>query len=1452
MDTDLEKLAFADNLTETDPEVLLNRIKSLAVTTLHPSIHVVNLHQMRQNNDEPTKAFSARVRSVAANCNLQKLCSGPSCTEMVSYIEETCYHVVMAGLHDQDMKDRALTQAMLGAIKDLPTLVNFATAEESARTTTAKSEISAVNRSKQPSAKRKCSHCGQAQHGEFNKHRLTQCKAQGSKCAKCQRLHHYANMCRSQKLDTDKKPAQTAAIQEENNDPEVGGFLAAICASTISSVDTAKPVIQQLRSNSSKVNTIPVPHHTYNAQQKRWRKGPPKSSPVISVSLKLDRRAYKELELNQPSLVKKNGAGFSRQRRATTDTGAQLTVVNVDELSALGIKKNSIFQLATSVNTVTRKSIDLVGGVFLEISAHDPVTQAVRRTRQMCYVSSAVPGIYLSNEACIDLGCVPQQFPSVGYCNATEVTSNPLQKCSNTGLDTDATCICPPRELPPNQPPELPCQPTVANLPRLKEYILDRYASSAFNCCERQPLPLMESAPPLRIFVDPEASPVAVSSPGTIPLHWEQQVKQGLERDVQLGVIEKVPVNQPVRWCSRMLVTAKHDGSPRRVIDYTQINKHAPRQTHHTKSPYQIAASIPGNKVKSVLDNWHGYHSVPIDPQDRHLTTFLTPYGRYQYRTTPQGLISAGDGYTQRMDLITEGTKDFEHCVDDTILWDNSIEQNFFRVCEFISKCAAAGCIFNPKKFQFALEEVDFLGFTITANGIKPQKQFIDAIETFPTPSNITDVRSWFGLVNQVSYTFAAAPAMEPMRKLLSTKVPFHWSKDLDKAFIESKKVIIDQCVKGVRAFRPGAPTALATDWSKLAVGCWLTQKQCSCPSTTPGCCKGGWQTVFATSKFNTPAVSEYHPIEGEAYAAAWALERCRLFTLGHPNLTLAVDHRPLISILGPNQDLSEIINPRLMNFKLKSAAYRFTPVHVPGKLHVVPDALSRRADSPIVSIPKSNPAPPVDNGVLKEYENSFGPPDWVSQPNIAVLEAGITMSADQDWTYDLDKMYIAKTEQVLAGIDAISDSTAPRTITWDRLSRECSEDKSYIELHKAVTNNFATDKLSPHVRVFKKFSQKLTTLGPVVMLQTKPVIPHSLQQEVMQHLHASHAGANSMFQRALQSVYWPGYRESIRQFQGQCQKCKYIAPSNRPDVNKTLPDFPPYPFHTICMDFFTHAGKNYLVIVDKYSNWLNVLKPVKDDSASVIKMLRQYFSTYGIAEIMSSDGAKVFTSDAMKTFCANWGVTQRISSAYYPQSNKRAEVGVKSAKRLIMDNLTTMGTLDSDKFARAVLIHRNSPDPETGFSPAEVVYGRPMRDHLPITSLKPRATWQEIADKREQAFKKRHYSKCESLNKNTAPLKKLLTGQNVYIQDQAGPNPTRWSKSGTIVEVLPYDSYVVKVHGSNKVTQRNRKFLRAFTPFSSSSGQTQQDLSVQQATVDHLSEQCLEVLASILDSAVF
>ena len=90
----------------------------------------------------------------------------------------------------------------------------------------------------------------------------------------------------------------------------------------------------------------------------------------------------------------------------------------------------------------------------------------------------------------------------------------------------------------------------------------------------------MENAPPLRLFVDPTATPVAVTSLGTIPHHWATDVKAGLDRDERLGVIKKVSVNEPLEWCARMVVTAKTDGSPRRTVDYSNLNKNCSRETH--------------------------------------------------------------------------------------------------------------------------------------------------------------------------------------------------------------------------------------------------------------------------------------------------------------------------------------------------------------------------------------------------------------------------------------------------------------------------------------------------------------------------------------------------------------------------------------------------------------------------------------------------------------------------------------------------------------------------------------------------------------------------------------------------------------------------------------------------------------------------------------------------------
>ena len=276
-------------------------------------------------------------------------------------------------------------------------------------------------------------------------------------------------------------------------------------------------------------------------------------------------------------------------------------------------------------------------------------------------------------------------------------------------------------------------------------------------------------------------------------------------------------------------------------------------------------------------------------------------------------------------------------------------------------------------------------------------------------------------------------------------------------------------------------------------------------------------------------------------------------------------------------------------------------------------------------------------------------------------------------------------------------------------------------------------------------------------------------------------------------------------------------APSN-PAPPPSEPVQPDFPFSHIVADFFT-VDATYLALADRYGNWLSIFKLKKDDSVHVIEALRRYFSRWGVAVNITTDGASVFTSAAMKVFLSRWGVQHRVSSAYYPRANKRAEVGVKSAKRLVMDNLGPGGSLDTDKLARALLVHRNCPDAESGLSAAQIIFGRELRDHLPalVSRYQPRQEWRLEADLRAQAMARRHGRMEKWLQHGARALPPLNLGDTVAIQDQAAAKngkAGRWNKSGVVVEILPHDSYLVKVHGNRSVTQRNRRFLRKLLPF--------------------------------------
>ena len=278
-------------------------------------------------------------------------------------------------------------------------------------------------------------------------------------------------------------------------------------------------------------------------------------------------------------------------------------------------------------------------------------------------------------------------------------------------------------------------------------------------------------------------------------------------------------------------------------------------------------------------------------------------------------------------------------------------------------------------------------------------------------------------------------------------------------------------------------------------------------------------------------------------------------------------------------------------------------------------------------------------------------------------------------------------------------------SVSWDDIRTATASDPSMMQLLNTVDSFPAVkNDLPAELRPFYQYSSHLSSFDEVVLYYDQIVIPKSLRPQVLDSLHSAHQGVSQMCSRAESSFFWPGMTPEITLMRDICSDCNRMAPF-QPSASPTPPIQPVYPFQAIVAHYFSFRGHYYL-----YSNW-PIVEETANGANGLVQALRRVFVTYGIAEELSSDGGPEFTASKTEYFLKAWRVNHRLSSVAFPHSNCRAEVGVKTVKRMLENNTDASGSQNTDAFQRAMLQYRNTPDRDTSLSPAMCLFGRPIRD---------------------------------------------------------------------------------------------------------------------------------------------
>ncbi|KAF1333204.1 Pol protein, partial [Globisporangium splendens] len=714
--------------------------------------------------------------------------------------------------------------------------------------------------------------------------------------------------------------------------------------------------------------------------------------------------------------------------------------------------------------------------------------------------------------------------------------------------------------------------------------------------------------------------------------------------------------------CSPTFCVKKATGGWRIVHAFNKLNDATiPAQTPVPRKD-MILDGMVGSTVFSAIDLKDGFYQIRMREDDVPLTAVSTPSGMlWEWLVMPQGLKNAPATFNRMVTNVLRPLRTFAPSYLDDIFvhskatnGKSDVDVHLDHLRQVFQVMRENKLYANLKKCMFFAPEIPVLGCFVGKSGVRVDPEKVKAIDDWPVPKNVKQLRQWLGLANYLhKYTHNYAALVQPLTQLLKKDVEWKWSKDHQTAFEEVKRSLREAPVLALP--NHDKPFHVVCDASDYAIGCALMQHDD----------EGHERVVSYQSRQLRPAERNYPVHDKELLAMKYSLVKFRVYLLGEERFAIYTDHTSLrTAVKTPH------LSQRMARWFSFFAEYNFVVHYKPGKTNILADALSRRPDYD----PKT------------KSEDTDGACRLCEDVQAIAVRAATTVREEivegyksDETCQDLLKYFKDPSGKALQGLPSRTRSRVHRFRVHNGL------------LYYAVEQGDTARVVVPNDEGLR----------------------HRLLYEYHDSPSGGHLGREKTFLSLSRDYYWPHMYKWVRKYVRTCEICQRVKPSGSTQAPLRSLAVPSDSWKSVSMDFIfglprdTHGRNGILVFVDRFSKMVH-LAPVSD-KISAEKTAKVFvdviFRLHGLPVEIVYDRDTRFTSKFWHALFGLLDTKLPMSTAAHPETDGQTE----RVNRVLEDVLRSYATSFkewSEFLPLAEFALNNSTHVSTGHSPFYVNYG--------------------------------------------------------------------------------------------------------------------------------------------------